>query len=105
LPVHEIKALGGFGRADKGEFDRALTALQGNLYITMRGREQKLSRTGEGYGWASAVFMQTEAFWPPEVFETASRISKREAYEKIAARVLSLNPSANQKKLKKFIEG
>lgn len=44
--LHEIKALGGFGKADKASFDRALVELQMGLFITMTGRQQKKNRYG-----------------------------------------------------------
>ncbi len=105
LPLHIIKELGGFGKADKARFDRALVELQMGLYITMCGRQTKRSKKGEEYGWASTAFCTTETFWGPEVFEEAAAMSESDAYQRIAAQVLKLNPSAAEKDIKKFIKG
>jgi hypothetical protein len=105
LPLHEIKELAGFSREDKSKFDGALTELQMKLYLTMRGVQQKLSLKGEGYGWASTVFCTTEYFWGESVFEQAENIGTAEATDKITERVLKLNPSAQEKKIIKFIKG
>jgi hypothetical protein len=105
LPLHEIKQLAGFKREDASKFDAALNEMQMKLYLTMCGREQKLSRTGDGYGWHSTVFCTTETFWSPEVFERAAKLKAEEAIDTLFERVLILNPATNQKKLQKFITG
>jgi hypothetical protein len=105
LPLHAIKEFAGFSREDKSKFDGALTELQMKLYLTMRGVQQKISLKGEGYGWASTVFCTTEYFWGNAVFEQAANISAAEAIDKITERVLKLNPSAEEKKIIKFIKG
>ncbi|MCL1807269.1 MAG: hypothetical protein FWG31_06175 [Oscillospiraceae bacterium] len=105
LPLDEIKYQAGFGREDKAKFDAALTELQMKLYLTMCGRQSKLSQTGEEYGWSSTVFCTTETFWPPDVFEKAARLGEDEAVEMITERIRSLNPAAVEKKVFKFIKG
>lgn len=50
LPLHDIKRLAGFKREDNSKFDGALTDLQMKLYLTMCGRQQKISLKGEEYG-------------------------------------------------------
>lgn len=66
----------------------------------MCGRTQKLSRTGEPYGWNSTVFTTVEDFWDEDL---TPNISVDEAYEKIRERILFLNPEAKEKDIKKFI--
>lgn len=105
LPVHGIKALLGIAREDKSQFDRALTELQMRLYITMCGRQQKLSRKGEEYGWSSTVFCLTEEFWEKQVFEEAAKMTETAAAECITAQIMKLNPDAQMKKIAKFIKG
>jgi len=105
LPVHGIKALAGFSKEDKPRFDRALVELQMKMYITMCGKQQKLSNKGEEYGWSSTVFCLTEDFFGKPVFENAVRISKEEATRKISEQIYQLNPHAEQKKILKFIRG
>ena len=105
LPVHGMKVLLGIGKEDKSQFDRALTELQMRLYITMCGRQQKLSRKGEEYGWSSTVFCLTDEFWEEAVFTEAAKLSEEAATEHITARIMELNPDAQTKKITKFIKG
>ena len=106
LPLHAMKQLTGFGDKDsKSRFDRALTELQTRMFLTMCGRQQKLSSKGAEYGWSSTVFCTTESFWGEDVFEEAASIEPTEATESITSRILTLNPTAEHKKLLKFIHG
>jgi len=105
LPLHAIKQLAGFTREDKSGFDRALTELQMKMFLTMCGSQQKLSQKGEEYGWSSTVFCTTERFFDEDVFEKAAAIDAQEAERAITEQILKLNPSAQEKKMKKFIFG
>ncbi len=62
VALHEIKALGGFGKAEKSQFDRAMLELQMEMFITMTGRQQKKNKYGIEYGWNSTVFTTVENF-------------------------------------------
>jgi len=105
LPLHAIKQLAGFGKEEKSRFDSALVDLQMKLFLTMCGRQQKISRQGEEYGWSSTVFCTTENFWGQDVFEKAARLDQTTAIAEITEQVLRLNPAAEQKKILKFIKG
>ncbi len=100
VPLHELKALCGITKETSSIFDRALTNLQKNLFITMCGRTQKVNKSGEPYGWNSTVFCTVEEFWDEDL---SIHISKEEAYQKIRDRILELNPNAEEKNIKKFI--
>lgn len=105
LPLHDLKRIAGFDKGDKSQFDRALIELQMKMYLTLCGRQQRVSQKGEEYGWSSTVFCALEDFWGKEVFEQAAEISMEEAIERITGRVLELNPKAEPKKIMKFIKG
>lgn len=106
LPLHDIKTRGGFGRDEKTRFDAALTDLQMRLYITICGTRRKTNAMGEEYGWNSTVFSTTERFWErTDVFDRAAKLTETDAYAAIRARVLLLNPTADEKKLHKFAYG
>ena len=105
LPLHDIKRLTGFKHEDNYEFDGALTDLQMKLFLTMCGRQQKISHKGQEYGWASTMFCTAQDFWPPEVIDNAAKINATEAEEAITERVKKLNPLAIEKKIIKFIKG
>ena len=105
LPLHEIKRLAGFGREDKSQFDRTLTELQMKMFLTMCGKQQKITQKGEEYGWPTTMFCTVESFFGEGVFGKAASISAAEAAEKITEQVYKLNPLAKQKKIEKFIMG
>lgn len=105
LPLHAIKQIGGFSKEDASQFDRALVELQMKMYLTMCGRQQKLSRKGEEYGWSSTVFCTVESYFGEEILKKVDKISEREAAEKITEQIYSLNPMAEPKKIAKFIKG
>ena len=107
LPAHELRGAAGFGKekGEKSAFERAVVELQMGLYVTLCGQAQKLDRKGEAYGWASNMLCLTEEFWPEEVFGQAARLAPEEAWEAIAAQVYRLNPGAEEKKVRRFIDG
>lgn len=105
LPLHAIKQIGGFTKEDASMFNRALVELQMKMYLTMCGRQQKISQKGEEYGWSSTVFCTVESYFGNDVFEKADKIGDREAAEKITEQIYRLNPEANPKKIIKFIKG
>ncbi len=102
VPFHEIKRIGGFGKEDNAAFERAIVELQMRFYITMCGRAQKLNKWGEGYGWSSTVFTTVEDFWEKRGL-TLVDLDPAESHDKIKERILQLNPTAEEKKIKKFI--
>ena len=112
LPVHSIKQLAGFTREDKSAFDRALVELQMKMFLTICGRQHRLSRKSQesglvpsNTGWASTVLCTTEQFFGDDVFEKAANINSKEAAALIKEQILKLNPSASEKKITKFIYG
>ena len=105
LPRHTIKALCGFSKEDNPGFDRALTELQMRMYLTICGSQQKLSQMGLEHGWSSNVFCTVESYFDAETFEAADAVSADEAYNAIREQILKLNPSAQEKKISKFILG
>jgi len=105
LPVHDVKRLAEVSKEDKSGFDRALVELQMKMFVTLCGRQQKISQKGEEYGWSSNVFCITERFFGREVFEKAAAINAKEAKAKITEQVLKINSSAQEKIIVKFIAG
>ena len=104
MALHEIKALGGFGKEDKSSFDRAMVELQMGMFITMTGRQQKKNKYGIEYGWNSTVFTTVENFWAERDIKIPE-LDTDESYEKIRQQTLLLNPTAEEKTIRKFILG
>ena len=98
--LHDLKRECGITKEETSRFERALTSLQKNLFITMCGRKQKVNKFGEGYGWNSTVFCTVEEFWGEDL---STDVLYEEAYQKIHDRILELNPKAEEKVIKKFI--
>ncbi|MCL1883680.1 MAG: hypothetical protein FWF81_08020 [Defluviitaleaceae bacterium] len=106
MPTHLMRQAAGFSaKEDKSAFDKALTELQMQMFLTMCGRAYKTLVQEESGCWASTVFCTTESYFGDAVFEQAEKIEKDEACEKITEQILCLNPSAQGKKIKKFIFG
>ena len=105
LPLHAMKQLAGFEKDEKSKFDSALVELQMKMYLTMCGRQRKISAKGDEYGWSSTVFCTTESFWGAEVFEKAAKLNQDDAIAEIIERVLTLNPYAKPRRILKFITG
>lgn len=100
VALHELKSICGITKETSSQFDRALTNLQKNLFITMCGRTQKRNKFGEAYGWNSTVFCTVEDFWGEDL---SIDISFDGAYRRIHDRILELNSDAKEKDIKKFI--
>lgn len=105
LPLHEMKLLGGFTKENSAVFDRALTELQMRMFLTMCGRQQKISANGSEYGWSSTVFCTTERFFGEEVFNEARNMTDEFATTRILEQIHLLNPHADLRKATKFIRG
>ena len=100
MALHDLKRECGITKETSSQFDRDLTNLQKNLFVTMCGRRQRLSSSGEPYGWNSTVFTSVENFWGGDLTADAP---EEEAYAKIRERILLLNPEAKARDIKKFI--
>jgi hypothetical protein len=112
VPIHTIKKLAGFSREDKSGFDRALTELQMRMFITICGRQQKITENKIQYkpgeplsGWSSTVFCTVEKFFGEEIINKAAAMDADTAGKEIKEQILKLNPSAQEKKMVKFIYG
>jgi len=105
LATHNIKQVAGFSRDEKTNFDKALTELQMKMYLTMCGKQYKSIKAEINNCWASTVMTTTESFFGSTVFEEADAIPSEAAFERIKEQILKLNPSADEKKISKFILG
>jgi hypothetical protein len=105
IDLYSIKQKAGFTKNEKSSFDRAITELQMKMYLTICGRHLELTKTGEPYGWPITVVCTTERFFGHEVFETAEMIPEGDAISIIRERILKLNPSAEDKRINKFVHG
>lgn len=63
IPSFEIKRRAGFGKGGEKGFEGALTALQMQTYLIVRGFERKRNKAGEPYGWATGIYSAPEALF------------------------------------------
>ncbi|MCI5668255.1 MAG: hypothetical protein MR291_05755 [Oscillospiraceae bacterium] len=101
VAMHEIKQLAGLSGESSAHIEKAMTDLQMGMFLTICGRQQKLDKFGQAYGWSSTVFCTVEEFWGKS-FDIPE---PEAAAEKIRSRVLQLDPAAQERKIKKFIFG
>jgi len=106
IPLQDIKLKGEFSREDKAGFDRALNELQMKMFVTICGTQVRISKNGSANNvMPSTMLCTTEEFWGAELFKTADSIPCKSAIEEIMQQVLRINPSANERKISKFILG
>lgn len=105
LSLHDLKSQLGCAKEDASRFETALTRLQSRLFLTVCGETRKRSKTGEPYGWPVTVFCRPEDLFGPSLRAEADAISPQEACDAIRRQALTLNPQADGRALKKFIEG
>lgn len=105
IPLYQIKTYFDTDKKIKSRIETELNNLQMGLYITITGQTYKISKEGKPYGWPVTTFSTVEQALPLEFLEKARMIHEDEAFNKIKAHMLSINPDIPEKKLKKFILG
>ena len=103
LNMLEVPDSGSMTIGDSGE----IVLRDGKPYLQgrpMTGRQQKKNKYGIEYGWNSTVFTTVENFWAERGFEIPE-LDADESYEKIRQQILLLNPTAEEKTIRKFILG
>ncbi len=101
----ELKRLAAFGREENAAFEQALTELQMRMFLTICGQARRRNKYGEEYGWHCTEFCTVEQFWGEDFVRSAGEIDPEEAEERIARRVLELNPAAKKAAIRRFIRG
>jgi len=105
VPMHELSRRCKVRGITGAQAERALIALQRNMFVTICGSACKKNRFGEAYGWPSAVYCTAETFWGQAVFDRADEIEPEEAAQLLKKQILRLNPRAEEKNIRKFIFG
>jgi hypothetical protein len=103
LAVHEIKALAGFTKEQNAKYESAMTELQMGMFITVRGTKQKVSAKGELYGWPSTAYATVETWAGEQLIEEANGIDPKDAMDEIIQRTKEIVPTADSKKMKRFL--
>lgn len=103
LAAHEIKSLGGFTKDLNSKYESAMCELQMGMFITVKGTKQKINTKGEPYGWPSTAYTTVEAWAGNELIEASYSIHSRDAIDEIIQRIGEVTPSAETKKMKRFL--
>lgn len=102
VAMHDIKRLAGLSGETSAHIEKALTDLQMSMLLTICGRQQEAQRSGNFTAGAARCSAAPEEF---RHTEDPGDIPPEEAAERIRARVLELNPDAQERKIRKFIYG
>jgi hypothetical protein len=103
LPSHELKALAGFGSKSEKGFESAMSLLQMQTYITVRGFARKRNKKGEEYGWPAAIYSLTEKCIGEEAIREGYRTEPKEAKEKIISHLMEIYKEVTYKEIEKSI--
>ena len=99
----ELKELAGFGKGGEPNFEGAVTALQMQLYLTVRDFRQRRNRGGLPYGWAIAVYAPPEELWGYEAVTAAYAESPERSGERILRRMEELYPIPDRRAAERLI--
>ncbi len=94
VPSYELKKLAGFHKDGEKGFDGAMTLLQMQTYITVRGFQCKKNKKGEDYGWAVGMYSLSEDLFGEEYVRSAYAIPSEQARDNIIRRLMDVYPDA-----------
>jgi len=103
LPSYEVKARAGFGKGGQSGFEGALTQLQMQLLITVRGYERKRNRSGAEYGWPVGYYSAMDSLFGREHVQKCG-LSAERAQEMIIDRLSGFMPWAGRQEIIKCIK-
>lgn len=105
ISFSQLKSLLGIRKESASRFETATVRLQSRMFITICGESRKFAATGEAYGWPVNVFCPIEAAFDEELWEDACSYDASEAETLIRNHILRLNPTADEKVIRKFTRG
>lgn len=94
LPSNELKATAGFGKGGEKGFEGAMTLLQMQTYITVRGFHRKTNKKKEEYGWPVASYTLSENLFGRDYVRSQYQLDTKKAKEMIVSRIRSKYPKA-----------
>jgi len=102
--VSLIDILSTFGRENKNKIVKSLTNLQMKILITMCGETRKISKHGIPYGWPVTIFSTVEERCQNTLIDDINSIDPETSYQRISDHIKTLNPLAEDKRIKSFIK-
>jgi hypothetical protein len=104
IPSYTLRQMAQFGKGGEKGFEGVLTSLQMQTYITIRGFERKLSKTGEEYGWPASIYSTSEDLFGEHV-RSAYEVEPEDAKEQIIAHLLKIFPKTDKPLAELFLKG
>ena len=95
--------LGTLGRREvkTSQFDRALTALERQMRITVSGEVQRIAQNGAPTGWPSAEYMRVDCFMP-DTWPVCT-LNRAQAREKITEKALENAPQLQKRDIHRML--
>jgi hypothetical protein len=103
IASHIIKSMAGFSRNGLAGFEGALTLLQMQTYITIRGFTRKQGKTGDPYGWPIAVFSTSEHKFGRRHTRSAYRLGTEASKERLMEQMMKLNRGIGRGEAERFL--
>lgn len=101
----EIKRRAGFGKGGEKGFETTLTKLQMQLYLCPIAFKQRVSKTGDAFGWSIAIFSTPEHIWGEELVKNAYQKSPEDSAKVIAQKMIDLYPDLTPAQVRKVAKG
>lgn len=99
-----LKAIGGYGKDGKKDFDLLVNRLQGQCYVLISDFVYDTDRKGKAYGWGVAEYSTPEKFFGPSFRATVYTRTPEESRDRILEHLAHLLPGVSGKTLKKWLE-
>lgn len=103
LPSYEIKRRAGFDKGGEKGFEGALTLLQMQTYLTVRGFEQKRNKAGEPYGWSTGLYSTPESLFGNDLVRSEYDKDPKQSRDEIAEHCRKLLGAEQEKSIQKLI--
>ena len=86
---NELKAKSGFGKGGEKGFEGAITSLQMQTYITVKGFHRRCNKKQEEYGWPVASYTLSENLFGRDHVRSAYDLNTFQAKDKIVDWIMS----------------
>lgn len=104
LSSSEIKSMCGFGKDGVKGYDKAITVLQMQTYITIVRTEYKKDKHGKPYGWGVSRYAMPEKAYGYDFVRSGYAREPAESFRRIAAHIHALFPEAAAADIEKLIK-
>lgn len=104
LLSNDLKIAAGFGKEGEKGFEGAMSTLQMQTYITVKGFQRRRNKKKEEYGWPVAIISLSESLFGEDYVRSAYHLKASEAKEKIMNHIVMYYPQADKSGIEKVIK-